>query len=149
MTYPIKESNMNENIEIIETIATDEQIEAVEEVDSAELLDEMTDEELAALVNQNVTVELSLEQIVDQLIEASKKTEFTMYAISVILNLTLETIGATKDGKSYSVRPQMVYNYNRNKMVAKDEKGKGVVIATTATIAQVRAFVIKFAAKFI
>lgn len=147
---------MNENIEIIEIIETDEQIEATEQVGQDELLDEMTDEELAALVSQPVQVELTLEQIVDQVLDATWKSAPTLYTWSTALNGVLEVLGATKvnpkTGKieDYRVRSQMVYNYNRNKMLARDEKsGKGIQIDGAPTRDQARAHIIKFAAKFI
>jgi len=90
-----------------------------------------------------IETSLTLEQLVDMLIESTGTSEFTMYGVWKILSAVLETIGAVKDGKPYSVRSQMVYTYNSNKMVVKGQK------VEVATVAQVRAFVIKFASKFV
>jgi hypothetical protein len=116
-----------------------------------------TAEETIAIEEQTVVVdgapevaqdELTLEQIVDAVLDSLGLTTFTMYQVAKALNLVLETIDATKgfddEGApaAYRVRPQMVYQYNKNKMVV---KGKQV---EQADLAQARAFVIKFASKF-
>lgn len=120
----------------------------IEQLEQEELsIDREVDEDEQG--DQEVQMTLTLEQIVDQIIEASKKTEFTLYALSVILNKTLEAIDAQKDGADYSVRSQMMYQYNKNKLVAKDAQGKGVKVDGLVTLAQARAFIIRFSAKFV
>lgn len=116
-----------------ETKAIVDQTEGVEAIDGQLELPGMP---------EPIQVALTIEQITDQILDALGLTELTMYQVAKALNLVLESIDATKDGDAYRVRPQMVYNYNRNKMIA-----KGVVLQS-ATAAQARAFIIKFASKF-
>lgn len=93
---------------------------------------------------------LTLEQIVDQIMDALGLTEVTMYQVAKALNLVLQTIDATKgfddEGApaAYRVRPQMVYNYALNGMVVKGRKSTEPIEA-----AQARSFIIKFATKFV
>lgn len=122
----------------------------IEEIVGQVELDE--NEEQDETGEQIVEVELSLEQIVDQILDASKQTEFTMYQIAKYLNKVLEVVDIQVMDKknelvSYRIRPQMVYNYNRNKMVARNEAGKGITLTGSATLAQTRSFIIRFVAK--
>lgn len=136
---------MNE-IENIQTIATvepeaiEEQVDLNVEVEQTEA-DEL--QEQGEDVEQIVPTTLTLEQIVDQILEASGKTEYTLYGVHTVLNAVLDIIGATKEGKDYRVRSQMMYNYNRNKMVVPKQ------VVDMVTVSQTRAFVIKFATKFV
>jgi hypothetical protein len=121
---------------------------AIEEMDLPESIE--------AEVEDDEQVELTLEAIVDQILDASKLTEFTMYQVAKVLNATLEAIDATKgfdeqgEPLAYRVRPQMVYQYNKNKLVAKSAStGKGIQLTGPATLAQARAFIIRFSAKFV
>lgn len=116
-------------------------------VDEAELVEpEEDDDEQGA---QEVQMTLTLEQIVDQILDATWKSQPTLYTISTALNGVLEAIGATKDGKPYSVRSQMMYQYNSNKLIAKNDQGKGIKIDGSPTRDQARSFIIRFASKFV
>jgi hypothetical protein len=149
--------NTNEIIDATEAI----EIERAEaDLDEMRLNDEgdfsdLSDEEQMELIEESEGSELTLEQVVDQVLDQLKLNEFTMYQIAKALNMVLEVIDASKgfgeDGEplAYRVRPQMIYNYNRNKMVAQGTNGKGITLTESATLAQARAFIIKFSTKFV
>lgn len=124
-------------------LAIEEQLDGDVEIEAIE--DEADADEQG---EQEVQMTLTLEQIVDQILEATWKAQPTLYTISTALNGVLEAIGATKDGKDYRVRSQMMYQYNSNKLIAKGSNGKGVKIDGAPTRDQARAFIIKFASKF-
>jgi len=120
-------------------------VEITDQIDAIEL-DEGDEDDLA------VQVELSLETIVDQIVDAMKLSEWTMYQIHKALNKVLEVVDIKvlgKDGEqiAYRVRPQMIYNYNRNAMVARNEQGKGIKLTGNATTAQTTEFIKRFVAK--
>ena len=68
----------------------------------------------------------------------------TMYKIAKALNIVLEILEIQKDGQQYQVRPQMMYNYNKNKLIV-----KGIVLDTAegATPEQATEFITRFVAK--
>ena len=142
---------MNETFETIndQDIYEDAAAQAIEEqLDGDVQLEQVEDEADAdEQGEQEVQMTLTLEQLVDQILDATWKAQPTLYTISTALNGVLEAIGATKDGKPYSVRSQMMYQYNSNKLIAKKD-GKGVKIDGAPTRDQARAFIIKFASKF-
>jgi hypothetical protein len=119
--------------------------EAADQIDEIEL-DEAEQDDL------EVQVELSLEQIVDQIVDAMKLSEWTMYQIHKALNKVLEVVDIKVQGKdgeqiAYRVRPQMVYNYNRNAMIARNAAGKGIKLTGNATTAQTTEFIKRFVAR--
>lgn len=134
--------------ETFETI--NNQVEAIEdqfeEIESTEAIEAIEDEDEQG--EQEVQMTLTLEQLVDQVLEITWKPQPTLYTISTALNGVLEAIGATKEGKPYSVRSQMMYQYNSNKLIAKNDQGKGIKIDGAPTRDQARAFIIRFASKF-
>ena len=135
---------MNE-IENTNVVEINEAADQIEEIELAEA--EQGDEG-----DLEVQVELSLEQIVDQIVDAMKLSEWTMYQIYKALNKVLEVVDIKVQGKdgeqiAYRVRPQMIYNYNRNAMVARNEQGKGIKLTGNATTAQTTAFIKRFVAK--
>lgn len=138
---------MNESTNAIndQDIFEDAAALAIEEQLDGEVQFEADDEEQGA---QEVEMTLTLEQIVDMVLEATWKSSPTLYTISTALNGVLEAIEATKDGKPYRVRSQMMYQYNSNKLIAKNDQGKGVKIDGAPTRDQARAFIIKFASKY-
>lgn len=85
------------------------------------------------------TVEEVVRDILDTL-----PNELTMYQVAKALNTALEIFEIQKNGNLYQVRPQMMYNYNRNKLIV-----KGVVIEGKATREQAETFIIKFVNKLI
>lgn len=86
--------------------------------------------------------ELALEDVVQDILDAKEfGDELTMYQVAKVLNAALEVFDVQKDDKLYQVRPQMVYNYNRNKMVAKGE------VLEKATKEQTSEFVVRFVGK--
>jgi len=135
----MNEIQQNDVVEITDQIDATEQVEEIE-------LDEAEQDDL------EVQVELSLEQIVDQIVDAMKLSEWTMYQIHKALNKVLEVVDIKVQDKNgeqiaYRVRPQMIYNYNRNAMVARNEQGKGIKLTGNATTAQTTAFIKRFVAK--
>jgi len=137
-TNAIIENNDQDIFEDAAALAIEEQLEG-------DVQFEEDDEEQG---EQEIQVVLTLEQIVDQVLEAIWKTSPTLYTISTALNGVLEAIDATKEGKPYRVRSQMMYQYNSNKLIAKNDQGKGIKIDGAPTRDQARAFIIKFASKF-
>jgi len=130
---------MNQDNAIVETTV----VETIEEIE----LDEAGEQG-----DLEIQVELTLEQITDQIVDAMKLTEWTMYQIAKALNKVLEVVDIRETNKAgeeiaYRVRPQMVYNYNKNAMVARNEAGKGIVLTESATTAQTTAFINRFVAR--
>lgn len=68
----------------------------------------------------------------------------TMYQVAKALNTVLEIMEVTKHGEAYRVRPQMMYNYNKNKLIV-----KGIVLDTAegATPEQAAEFITRFVNK--
>lgn len=86
--------------------------------------------------------EMTLEQVVQDILDAKEfGDELTMYQVAKALNAALEVFEVLKDGEPYTVRPQMVYNYNKNKMVVKGET------VPKATKEQTKQFVVRFVGK--
>lgn len=145
---------------------TETQIETMDETEAYQEQGNLTDEQLAELneatepdegfdpeagseegldeIGNDVqdTAELALEDVVQDILDAKEfGDELTMYQVAKVLNAALEVFDVQKDDKLYQVRPQMVYNYNRNKMVAKGE------VLDKATKEQTREFVVRFVGK--
>jgi hypothetical protein len=102
--------------------------------------------------DQEIQVKLTLEQIVDQIVDAMKLSEWTMYQIHKALNKVLEVVDIkVRDNNgeliAYRVRPQMIYNYNKNAMVARNAAGKGIKLTGNATTAQTTEFIKRFVAR--
>lgn len=139
-----------EDIEAFEAEATDEtgddteqapqqaelaEVEQVPENGSAEE-DQGADDE-----GEEPGAEVSLESVVDDILETIQGELLTMYLVAKVLNAALEVFDVRKGGEPYRVRPQMVYNYNKNKMVVKG------MVADRATKAQTKEFVVRFVSK--
>lgn len=89
-----------------------------------------------------VLPELTLSQVVDEILESMNgNLEITMYAGHKVVNAALEIFDVHKDGKEYRIIPQMMYNYNRNKLVVKGQT------VDRLTKVQLREFVIRFVGK--
>lgn len=82
-------------------------------------------------------------EVVRDLVEAYDGA-VTLYQVAKILNAALEIFDVQKNGELYQVRPQMMYNYNRNKMIL-----KGCVIEGKVDKVIVQDFVTKFVNKLI
>lgn len=84
-----------------------------------------------------------VDEVVRDLVEAYEGS-VTLYQVAKILNAALEIFDVQKNGELYQIRPQMMYNYNRNKMIL-----KGSVIEGKVDKAIVQNFVTKFVSKLI
>lgn len=74
-------------------------------------------ENTAATIEQTELTEADLGSVVRDLIESIGTATLTMYQLHKVVNGALEVFGV-----EYRVRPQMMYNYNNNKMIVKGEK---------------------------
>lgn len=105
---------MNENIQTVE-------------IDEAELVE--------------ATPELTVEEVVKDLVEALKSNEISPYAVHKIVNATLEIFEADEK----KVPPQYMYNYSRNGMIAKRTAKPNYDHKYSAD--EVYSFVVKFTTK--
>jgi hypothetical protein len=142
-------SNATETIERTETIEPTETTETIVEPEQLEQFIEQTEaaiERTEEIVEQADQVEasepISLEQIIDTILEQFPNDQITPYLIAKAVNAALTVLGVLKQGEPYSVRPQMIYNYDTNGLIVAGSKK-----LKRYTKAQVRAFAIKFIQK--
>lgn len=79
---------------------------------------------------------LTIEEIVQSLTEDMGES-ITPYAIHRVINSTFEVLGVQKE-----IRPQMMYNYDRNGLIVKGSKG-----IKKYTNLQVQEFAVKYVTK--
>lgn len=138
---------MSKRTQEIETTETIEQIEAtIEQAVEAETIMEQADEvapveEIEAEAQDEQDEPVTVETVAQLIVSTMNEESFTLYRAHVAVNRVLEIFQVTKDGKAYTIRPQMMYNYNNNKMVVKGEKVEHV------TKDQLIAFIVKFVGK--
>jgi hypothetical protein len=102
----------------------------------------MTEIETAALSVEDIeteATELTVEDIVTELVDTvfGEDTTITPYKVSRIVNGTFEALDNEK-----RIPPQMMYNYSRNGLLVKGEKG-----IKALTKDQAKAFTIKYVTK--
>lgn len=118
-----------------------DQIEAVEEADQIEAQLEQLEQQLEAVEQVDQVEQFTVEQVARMIVSKMEGGSFTLYRAHVAVNQVLEIFQIKKDGKAYSIRPQMMYNYNINKMIVRGEKVDKV------TQDQLVNFIIKFVSK--
>ena len=84
--------------------------------------------------------DMSLEALVEGLIETSGETEVTAYRVAIIINGVFETAGVEK-----RIPTQQMYVYTRNGLIARGKKGKASEIRYTKD--EVKNFVVKYTSK--
>jgi hypothetical protein len=137
------ENTEDEFVETIENDVDDETAEVLGDEDTADQVDPSealeTEDEVEPV---EATDETTLEQMILDILDADEFSGLlTMYQVAKVLNTVLELFEVTKKGEPYRVRPQMVYNYNGQKMVVKGVK------VDKATPAQAYEFVLRFVSK--
>lgn len=85
-------------------------------------------------MSENQNTQVTPQQIIRTLMEKVQGDKITPYGIHTLVNGVMEILG-----NSYRVRPQMMYNYDRNGLISKGKKG-----AKEYTRTEVEAFVTKF-----
>lgn len=64
-------------------------------------------------------VQIDADVVIASRFESVPDSDMTMYQVAKIVNDVLKSLNVQKNEENYTVRPQMIYNYNRNKMIVK------------------------------
>lgn len=102
---------MSENTQTVETVETVETEEFLPMVDVDHDFQLPTQEEPE-------TVPTSIEEIVTALVNGIDGAMIKPYGIHTVINTTFQVLGS-----ELTVRPQMMYNYDRNGLIVKGKKG--------------------------
>lgn len=134
-----KQTKSTETV-VTESIETPEQLEQF--IEQTEAAIERTEEIVEQAEQVEASNPITLEQIIDTILEQFPNEGITPYLIAKAVNAALTVMGILKDGEPYSVRPQMIYNYDTNGLIVQGQKG-----LKRYSKDQVRTFAIKFVSK--